>query len=313
MSILKSEIIDIYDFRKISPFDFVEPFSMSEEEMKDEVQRYLMRNSTLVEAESVSADDIVVIDITSDVSKFCKQSLSLRVGKGLYSEEVENGILGMEKGGQRDLSLTGCTAHVVVKDIKRRVIPETTDENIMALGLEGISTLKDLRDSIYKKSFRDYIEDYSEAVAVELSNEAVNRSVFRLDEDDISMMNRESDAMAEDMLRASGLDPLSATDEEIIRATGRSREEHFSFMRGLGENELKTVLIGERMMEQEGIPFDEEGYRDSLKPLMEALGKTLEEAMKMVPFDKYLRQQAADHYFNAVEEYVKEQLGRREL
>ena len=124
------------------------PFTMDEEELKERLDRLRSRHGLMTEAGRVEPDDFVTLDSESDTPKFQKTNLNLRVGRGLFSPELEQAILGMAPGETQELALPEARARVTIRSVKRRVLPPLTDETVAAWGLEGISTLAELIASV---------------------------------------------------------------------------------------------------------------------------------------------------------------------
>ncbi len=299
---IKSKVINLYDFHDVDLKSVVEPFTISEDEIEEEIQKQAKRHSKLVDVEKVEPGDFVTIKSVSEIKKLNKESISLTVGKNLFDKEVEQQLLGMSLNETK--SLTDC--EIEVKSIQRRVIPELTDEYIASWAEEGINSLAQLKESIAAKARDEYIEDYKEALAVYLSERVNTESTFELDDDEIDKAKQQSRKMADDMLAANGIDPANAADEEIRQACGRSKEEHYQFLEDLFVDSLKSAAIGQRMLEEAGISFNEEDYLKVLKEPMEYYNFTLEQTKEYLPYETAEQNFAADYRFSRIEEYVNE-------
>ncbi len=301
---IKSKVTNLYDFHDVDLKSVVEPFTINEEEIAEEIKKLAKKHGRLVDAERVESGDFVTIKSVSEIKKFNKESISLTVGKNLFDKEVEQQLIGMTVNETK--SLADC--RVEVKKIQRRIIPDLTDEYIASLNIEGISSLTQLKESIIAKQKDEYIEDYKEALAVYLSERVNGESSFELAEDEIDGAKKRSRKMADDMLAASGLDVDKATDEQIRQACGRSKEEHYQYLEDLFVDGLKSAACGQKMLEEAGISFSEEDYLKALKDPMEYYGFTLEQTKEYLPFEVAEQNFAADYNFGRIEEYVNEYL-----
>lgn len=311
MKICQSKALSIFDYREIDLSQYAAPFSMNNEELEEKLTKFRTRHAPMTEADSVETGDFVTLDTVSETPRFRKTGVTLRVGKGLFSRELEQAILGMRVGEPRTIALPDAAAHVTIRSIRRRTLPPLTDDTVASWGIEGAKTVEQLIAVVKEEAQSQYIADTAESVAVAVSGEANRRSVFDLDEEEIRTVEDEGRNMAEDMLRSAELDPATATDEEVLAVSGRTKQEHFDFLRWLSLDGLKSAVIGELMMERDGVEVRAEDYPAALQSCADGMGVTLEEAGKILPYDKFLRQTAATYYFEQIENYVKIYLERK--
>ena len=311
MKICRSKAVKICDFRTIDPGAYAPPFEMSDEELNESIEKLLKRHSAMTDADSVKADDIVTIDVSSELPKFNKKALSLRVGRGLYSPELEERLIGMRPGEETALVIDGAEVKAALLFAKRRVLPALTDETVSSLGIEGVDTVEALKAHLIGEARREYVEDMAEAVAVEVSNEANAQSEFKLDEDELNEVIAEGRAMANDMLASAGLDPESASDDEVLAVMGRTKQEHYDFIDEISAGSLKSTAIGAAMMERDDEEILLGEYEEAVRLCAEGMGISLEEAEKIVTYPRFLRQRAANYSFDAILEYVENYLERK--
>lgn len=311
MKICKSKALSIFDFREIDLSRYAAPFSMSKEELEERLTKLRTRHAPMAEADSVETGDFVMLDTVSEAPRFRKTGVTLHVGKGLFSRELEQEILGMRVGEARTVALPDAAAQVTIRSIRRRILPPLTDDVVASWGIEDAKTVEHLIAVLKEEARSQYVADTAESVAVAVSGEANRRSLFDLDEEEIRTVEDEGRNMAEDMLRSVELDPATATDEEVLAVSGRTKQEHFDFLRWLSLDGLKSAVIGELMMERDGVEVRAEDYRTALQSCADGMGVTLEEAGKILPYDKFLRQTAANYYFEQIENYVKIYLERK--
>lgn len=307
---IKSKVVSLADYREIDLRPYAPPFTMDEEEMEAALLRLRSRHGKMVPAQSIQADDFVTLRLQGGSPRFNKESIQLRVGKGLLDRELEAQLPGLCPGEERTLCVGGETVTVTVRDVQRRELPELTDENVAAWQLEGIATVAQLRESVVEKARAQYVEDMTEALTVFLDEELCRRSTFQLDGDELAQTRREGHDMARDMLRSAGLDPDTATDDEVRSVTGgRSREEHFTFLEELMMDGLKGTAVGALLMEQENAPAPtEEDYQKALQECAEGMSLSLEQAEQVLTRSRFYRQTAANYLFGKMEVYVKDYL-----
>lgn len=307
---IKSQVLSLADYREIDLRPYAPPFTMEEAEIQEGLLRLCSRHGRMLPADSIQPDDFVTLRLQGESPRFNKESIQLRVGKGLLSSELEQGLVGLQRDETAELRVGDECVTVTVLEIRRRQLPELTDENVASWQLEGIATVAQLRQSVVDKAKAQYVEDMTESLTVFLDEELCRRSSFELDEGELEATRQEGHEMARDMLRSAGLDPDHATDDEVRQVTGgRSREEHFTFLEELMMDGLKGTAVGALLMEQEGIqPPTEEAYQAALQESAEGMGLSLEQAAQVLTRPRFWRQTAANYLFNKMEAYVKDYL-----
>lgn len=312
MELCRSKAVEICDFHSLDPGRWAPPFTMDETELKERLDRLRSRHAAMTEAERVEPEDFVTLDSRSALPKFEKTNLNVRVGRGLFSPELEQGILGMTAGETRELELPEARARVTVRSVKRRVLPPLTDETVAAWGMDDISTVEALIASVREKARAQYVEDLAEAVAVELSGEVNANSRFALDPEEVETVCAEGRQMAEDMLRSAGLDPETADDEAVRAVSGRTKQEHYDFLRQLSIDGLKSAAIGAAHMKRDEVEPSEDQYKTALRECAEGMGLSEEAARQILTYPKFLRQTAANYLFEEIIDYVTNYMKQEE-
>lgn len=307
---IKSKVLTLADYREVDLSTVAAPFSMEKEELDKELTKYRSRYGTMATANTVAEGDIVTLRLQGNSPRFRKESVQVRVGKGLLDRELEEKLVGLSPKETALLSVANETVQVTVLDIRRRRLAPLTDEAVAGWGLEDISTVEELKASIIDHARKEYVVDMAEALAVYLTEEVCRRSAFALDESELEAARQEGHAMAVDMLRSSGLNPDTATDEEVQAVTGRrTKQEHFDFVEGLCMDGVKSDAIGALLMEQEQAPLPtEDAYEKALNECAEGMGLSLEEAKNVLTRSRFYRQRAANYFFEKLEAYCKEYL-----
>ena len=312
MELCRSRVLDLYDINRIDVSEFVDPFVMEDGELEAELDRLRIRRSVLVDADQVEPDDFVRLDCRSGTPKFQKTGLELRVGKGLFSRELESAILGMRAGETRTVALPEAEAEVTICGIRRRVLPVLSDETVASWGLEGIRTVEALKRELRAKAKARYVEELAEPLAAAISTAVNERSRFALDPEELRAVEAEGREMAADMLRGAGLDPETADDEAVRAVSGRTKQEHFDFLQELSVDGLKSTAIGARQMAQDGLTVTEADYRRAVASNAKGLGVSVEEAARIMPWPKYLRQTAANYNFDIIVAFAKAWLNKED-
>lgn len=311
---IKTQVVTLADYKDIDLRPYAAPFSMEEKELQKELMKYCIRYGTVETADAIAEGDIATLRLQGSSPRFIKDTVQVRVGKGLLNRELEQKLLGLSLGQTADLSADGEAVQVTVLDIRRRIPALPEDETVASWNLEGIADVEALRKSIVNAARNQYAEDMGESLALFLSDEVCRLSTFILDEEELEIARKEGHDMAVDMLRSGGLDPDTATDEEIQYATGgRTREEHFAFVEGISMDGVKSTAVGALLMEQEHAPMPtEEAYEEAVTLCAEGMGLSREEARKIITLPRFYRQQAGNYFFEKLINHCKQYLTKED-
>lgn len=307
---LKSKVIDLYDYKNIDLHAVVEPFTFSDEEMKEAATKKFKRVAKLENVSEISLGDFVTLSCEAESSKFTKNHLNLCVGKGLYSAEFEEKIIGFEVASEKTIDVSGEEVKVTIEDIKRRVIPELTDEAVRLLEIEGVTTVEAFKEMILDEEKAEYRESYAEALTLYLLGEINGNSTFELDDEELAHDKERSLVLAKEMLKSAGLNPETATDEEVMAVSGRTKQEHYEFMIANGQDGFKSSVVGAKVMAEEGVELTCEKYEEYIESLMGETGKSREEVTCMITHEAFVCQQSADYMLYKMENYAKEYLNK---
>lgn len=87
----------------------------------------------------IQKGDIAAICIKCEDKFLCSDCERLSVGRGFFSEEIEQALIGKKKGDTFTTEVEGTSVEITVLWNKRRIIPELTDEMAARLGIENVT------------------------------------------------------------------------------------------------------------------------------------------------------------------------------
>lgn len=301
----RSQILSLCDYRDIPLEGLIEPFQADTEEIQAEIERLRKRNAPMQAAAQVAEGDFVTLSCVSQTAKFNKPSVSLNVGKYIFSRELEAAILDLACGEEKTVEIDGSPVTVCIQKIQRRVLPELSDELVESWNLDGILNLQALWESLEAQQKNTWLGQMQEGLALYLSSEVCKRSSFRLDEAEVEAVKQDSYQFATQLIRNGGFDPDTVTDEELAQNCGRTKAEHFAFIQELGIEEMQSALIGCKMMEADGVSFTREAYETALAEQMEYFGYSKAQAEEKFPPFRFAKQFASNYKYNQIEAYAQ--------
>lgn len=187
---------------------------VTKEEVEHQVGHILDRYAELVSKDgAVEEGDTAVIDFKGfkDNEAFeggSAEGYSLEIGSHSFIPGFEEGLVGMKKEENKDITLTfpedymakdlagqEVVFNVTVHDIKKRVIPELDEEFFKDLDMEGVTNREELEKTVEEeikaqkeydaenKYIDDLLEKASGNMTIELDEEIVDAEVERMYKD----------------------------------------------------------------------------------------------------------------------------------
>ena len=293
---LKSKANTVYDYHLIDLSEFAVSLKADERRYEADMKNFLRGYSGKIEADEICRDDLVQLSLESVNPRFNKSHMTLRVGIGLYSRELEDKLVGLKLNEQKTLEVSDDDVTVTIEKISREVLPEVTDELALKTGIEGIATADDLREFIRFKQYDSVLEEKADDAFVYLGGEVARRSDIVLDDEELEIANADLWAQTEEALG-------DATDEEIVERTGNTRDDIRNQGKLIAENTLQCAAIGQELFELEDTDYSEFIKR-------KAAGEEIseEEAASRMTMTQYMIDVYAGNYLDLIEAYALKEL-----
>ncbi|AEI45007.1 Tig [Paenibacillus mucilaginosus KNP414] len=263
---------------------------VSAEEVQEELQKMQNRHAELVPVEEGAAQngDVVVIDFEGFVDGVAfeggkAERYSLELGSGSFIPGFEEQVVGLEKGGEKDITVTfpenyhseelkgkEAVFKIVLHDIKRKNLPELDDE--FAKDVSEFETLDEYKADLQKKlqeRKENEVKSKKEADAVEKVAASAQVDIPEV------MINDETEQMLkefENRLRTQGMNI-----DMYYQFTGQSAEDLKGQMRGDAEKRVRNNLVLEAIAKKEGIEVTEEEINAEFENLAGMYGRSAAE------------------------------------
>lgn len=114
---IKTRIISAYDYKSVDLSQYVLPFEVDTEKLEQDILLYAKKNAKTVLAEIAENEDIVTFAVKSEIPKFNKPNVTVRLGRNLFNPEIETAIVGMKTGEIKQAEISCGTAEISVKEI----------------------------------------------------------------------------------------------------------------------------------------------------------------------------------------------------
>jgi len=236
------------------------------EEQIDALRRHYGSIDAVIEDRPVEKGDIVVIDYVGnidgvEVDGLKEENYYLEVGAGYFNEDFEEGLVGMERGEEKEIEVSypeeainekvaGKTVKykVTLKDIRERSLPALDEKFVesIGIGIKSVDELKQrLRDEIRKEKEEAVDRMVRQQILEQLRKEVDFPIPERLIENKLNQM---LDNVA-GHLQERGMD---------YERAGISEEKLKEKMREDAIQQVKTEIILDKIAEKEGINVPED-------------------------------------------------------
>lgn len=267
---------------------------VSKEEIEHQIGHILDRYAELVSKDGAVEDgDTVIIDFKGfkDNTPFdggTAENYSLEIGSHSFIPGFEEGVIGMKKGESKDIELTfpddymakdlagqKVVFNVVLHDIKKRVIPDLTEEFFKDLDMEGVSTKEELEKVVEEEIKAQKEKDAENKFIDSLLETAAKNMTIELDKE---IIDAEMDRMYKQFVQRLQMQGVS--EELYLAYSGVKKEDILKDMEKEAEARVKYRYMLEAIAKEEKINPTEEEAREELKRVAEMYKVSEEELLK---------------------------------
>lgn len=269
-----------------------ETVKVSKEEVQQKINELLKSYTELVIKEEgpVENGDVAVIDFEGFKDGVAfeggkGENYSLEIGSHSFIPGFEEGIVGMKKGEEKDLTLTfpeeyqekslagqDVVFKVKVNEIKTKEVPELDKDFFEDLGMEDVKTKEDLEKKM-KEEIKAQKEEAAEKKYVDaLLEKAVSNMTIELDEE---IIEAEAEAMYNDFM--THMSAQGITEELYLKYAGTTKEDIVDHMKKEAEVRLKNSYLLNAIIKEEQIEADEKEALDQIKDLAQKYNMTEED------------------------------------
>ena len=219
-------------------------------ELKELARKAIVREQIVLlplpAEEKARAGDTAVLKTESTLPKFNKDRVTVTLGRGLYSKELENSLIGKAAGETVSTVIQEQPVMAQILELKRKQTPDPTDEMVQAL------QAKDFQGRLITN-----VADYEAFIRTEKTNEVlatINYYVMEeiikaypmtaYDEEDIRVLGRLERPVFAKLLREQGLDPEKEVPPEWEKDMNvHSLDEFISLRREWYQMKIQQCLI----------------------------------------------------------------------
>lgn len=301
---LNSTLRTFYDYRCVDISDYIKGFEPDETQLQKDLNRILKANGKRENAAVVSEGDTVTISCRSRLPRFNKTNLPVIVGRGLFDRALEQALIGASVGQTVTLQKEGAPVEIDVTKCVHTVLPELTDENVKAFGIEGVETVSQLRCSCIAKQIESFLleDEGPDMASAYVWQEVAKHIGIERDPDEEALMRMRAEKKRQEILNA----PTEA-DEEDAEAGEAAEGVPVDFLENMFLSQLDLAVVGEELIRREGRCVTTDDYEAYIGRLVEAYpNRTEAEIRKEHDPKEFAISEYADVLASAIDRYVGE-------
>ncbi len=310
---LKSKATKVYDYRNTDITGFIPEFTPDEEQLKKDLERILKAHGEKEAADTAEDGDMIMLDMESELPRYNKKNVLVPLGKGLFNKGLESQLMGARVGEPFDLTVDGNHVTGIVTKSTRTILPELTDENVAAFGMEGIKTVNDLKAFCVDKQITNMLDECEDAdqASAQVWKDLSENSEFELDEEELKRADVQAEAKAAEI---ESQKPVFDTEEERETLLREYEEEYgvayedmdvYEFIYDMYHMELKLGAMGFEQAMKEGRALTEDDYQEYISRMAEAYpDKSRSEIEADHTREQYIKQEYNNIICDELDDYV---------
>ncbi len=306
--VLKSKLIRGCDYRGIDISSFAVKLEADPVRLERDLLNFRRRYAEKVEAQQIERLDMVTVTCHSENPRFQKEHLTLRVGTGLFSRELENQMIGIPVGDQRVLSVGGSSVTLRVEKCVRQILPELSDELARRCGIPSIATKEDIVTYVRGNQFEKELEEPADDAYVYLAGQVMDNSEFELDADEVAAARNMMLHQLETSPVTGGRPLSQLSDEECVEMFGATRQQMEDGMLQSGDISVKAAVLGQEICREQGKLLQESDYEAYLARISDSSQRPVAEIRRKHPLTEYILDYYGGIYMDGLEEYSMRKL-----
>lgn len=268
---------------------------VTDHEIEHAIEHLVEDNASLLVKEGEAhLGDTVVMDFEGFVDGKAfeggkAENYALELGSKQFIPGFEEQLVGVKAGDEKEVNVKfpaeytpelankDASFKIKVHEVKEKKVAELNEELIKDLNLPNVKTIEDLKAhekaKLLKQKESDVKRDYFEAIVKQIRADAKIDLAKEI-------IDGEIEAMEENMLKQ--VEQQGLTMEKYLQITGQTHEGLHEQMRGEAEENVRSVLVLEKIAELEKITVEEDEIEFELAKIADQYKMPLEEVKKVL-------------------------------
>lgn len=271
----KSKLISLCDYSDFDITGFLPEFIVDEEKLAKDISRTKKSMASTVEGKVVCQDDMVQLCLKSELAKYNKDKVMVTVGKGIFSEELEDSLIGKELGETFTIHVEENDVTVTIQKITHYQLPELTEDKLREIRRECVNRqIARLLDQ----------EDNKDMASAMLCKYIADNSQFQLDSSEVEYVKE----------HFGNYEDGQEIDEELK-----------GFFEAIALSTFKNALAGYQLSKDDNTLLTVEDYNkhiESLQGFYQELA--IEEIKEQNPIFEYMETKYADRFICTIDDQL---------
>lgn len=268
---------------------------VTDHEIEHALEHLVKDNASLVVKEDVAKlGDTVVMDFEGFVDGKAfeggkAENYALELGSGQFIPGFEDQLVGAKAGEDKEVNVTfpteytpelagkAATFKVKIHEVKEKKVPELNEELIKDLNLPNVKTLDDLKAhekaKLQNQKENDVKREYYEALVKQIRDGAKIDLAKEI-------IDGEVEAMEENMRKQ--IEQQGLTLDKYLHITGQTMEQVHETMRKEAEDNVRSVLVLEKIAEVEKISVEDDEIEFELAKIADQYKMPIDEVKKVL-------------------------------
>ncbi len=274
---------------------------VTEEDLNLHIERDLKTKAQLelVEDAAIEKGNTVVFDFEGFVDGVAfeggkSENYSLEIGSGQFIPGFEDQMIGLKQDEDAtikvrfpkdyqvdDLKDKEAEFKLKIHEIKKLVLPELTDDFVLELAKEGVSTVEE-----YKQDLHEHILAEKQEISDNSFEFAVLNKVSENAEVEVPqvLVDRRVDSIiAREEQRVAG---YNITFEQLLQYQGMNLEQYKKEMQEVAKHDVLRELVLNKVMEVEKLELSNDDIEAGYKELAQAYQQEVDVIKKELPIDQ---------------------------
>lgn len=266
---------------------------VTDHEIEHALEHLVKDNASLVVKEDAAKlGDTVVMDFEGFVDGKAfeggkAENYALELGSGQFIPGFEDQLVGAKAGEDKEVNVTfpteytpelagkAATFKVKVHEVKEKKVPELNEDLIKDLNLPNVKTLDDLKAhekaKLQNQKENDVKREYYEALVKQIRDGAKIDLAKEI-------IDGEVEAMEENMRKQ--IEQQGLTLDKYLHITGQTMEQVHETMRKEAEDNVRSVLVLEKIAEVEKISVEDDEIEFELAKIADQYKMPIDEVKK---------------------------------
>lgn len=291
----------LYDFRDVELPEALFALAWDPGAVEQAVEDVRVRFLTIHEAaDTVTPGDFAVFRLPAQGEQK-EKTVQVNVGKHFYDAAFEDSLAGLEIGAEVTMPTREGNRKGVLVSLKRRKLPEISDELIARMELEGANTVDAYREMVKQKMLAREKQKKCNALRTVVLKAVCKHSAFGSLDTLVEEKLADYDTQLREIAQQNGM-----TYEELKNMNTPAQydtpEKKAAYWKERAEGDVKIDLISRAYTEAEGKVFSHEDYEAECRELL-SMGRTQEQLDRLFSYETFLKSAPKEYYCKGILAY----------